>query len=59
METQIVAAISHIKNTSKKKPTNERILFYLNKEGATNWDDMTVKEVLCYCLLRLNLIAMT
>ena len=32
METQILAAISHIKNISKKRPTNERILSYLNKK---------------------------
>ena len=47
MESQILSAISHIKNISKKRPTNERILSYLNKKGATNWDEKTVKEVLC------------
>ena len=47
MDSQILTAISHIKNISKKRPTNERILSYLNKEGATNWDEKTVKEVLC------------
>ena len=35
MGTQILAAISHIKNTCKRRPTNERILSYLNKKGAT------------------------
>ena len=33
--------------TSKKRTTNERILSYLNKKGAANWDEKTVKEVLC------------
>ena len=47
MESQILSAISHIKNISKKSPTNERILSYLKKKGATNWDEKTVKEVLC------------
>ena len=43
MKSQILSAISHI----KKRSTNERILSYLNKEGAANWDETTVKEVLC------------
>ena len=47
MESQILSAISHIKNISKKRPTNESILSYLNKKGATNCDEKTVKEVLC------------
>ena len=47
MESQILSAISHIKNISKKRPTSECILSYLNKKGATNWDEKTVKEVLC------------
>ena len=47
MESQIFSAISHIKNISKKRPTNECILSYLNKKGATNWDEKTMKEVLC------------
>ena len=47
MESQILSAISHIKYISKKRPTNERILSYLNKKEATNWDEKTAKEVLC------------
>ena len=47
MDSQILTAISHIKNISKNRPTNERILSYLNKEGATNWNEKNVKEVLC------------
>ena len=47
MESQILAAISHIKNISKKRPTNECILSCLNQKWATNWDKKTVKEVLC------------
>ena len=46
MEYQILSAISHTKNISKKRPIDERILSYLNKKGATNWDEKTVKEVL-------------
>ena len=45
MDYQILTAISHIKNISKNRPTNERILSYPNK-GATNWNEKTVKEVL-------------
>ena len=41
METQILAAVSHIRIISKKKPTNEPILPYLNKKVATNWDKKT------------------
>ena len=44
---QILSAVSHIKIISKKRPTDERISSYLNKKGATNWDEKTVKEVLC------------
>ena len=44
METQILAAISHIKNISKKRPTNERILSYLNKTGSTYWDKKVCEE---------------
>ena len=47
METQILATISHIKNISEKRPTNEGILSYLNKKGASNWDEETVKEEMC------------
>ena len=42
-----LAAISHIKNISKKRPTNERILSYLNKKGTTSTGEETVKEVMC------------
>ena len=47
MGTQILAAISHIQNICKRRPTNGRILSYLNKKGATNWDEKTVNEVMC------------
>ena len=47
MESQILSAITLTKNISKQRPTNEHILSYLNKKGATNWDEKTVKEVLC------------
>ena len=47
MESQILSTISHIKNISKKRPTNRRTLSNQNKKGATTWDERTVKEVLC------------
>ena len=47
MKSQILSAISHIKIISKKRPTDERLLSYLTKKGATNWDEKTVREVLC------------
>ena len=47
MESQILSTISHIKNISKKRPTNKCILSYQNKKGATRWDERTVKEVSC------------
>ena len=47
MESQILSVIPHIKIISKKRPSNERILSYLNKKRATNWDEKTVDEVLC------------
>ena len=48
MESQILSTISHIKNISKKRPTNRRTLSNQNKKGATTWDERTVKEVLCF-----------
>ena len=36
METQILAAISHNKDISKKKPIDELTLFYLNKKGVSS-----------------------
>ena len=47
MESQILSAISHIEDITRMRPTNERPLSYLNKKGATNWDEKTAKEVLC------------
>ena len=38
---------SNIKNISKKRHPNERILSYLKNKGATNRDEKTVNEVLC------------
>ena len=46
-ESQILSAVSHIKNISKKRTINERILSYLNKKGIASSDEKTVKEVLC------------
>ena len=47
MESEILSAFSHIKAISKKRPTNEPILSFLKQKGVKNWDENTVKEVLC------------
>ena len=47
MESEILSAFSHIKVISKKRRTNEPILSFLKQKGVTNWDENTVKEVLC------------
>ena len=43
----LVCCYLYYQNISKKRPTNERILFYLNNKGVTNWDKKTVKETSC------------
>ena len=43
---EISNIISNI--TSKKRSTNERLLSYLSKKGATNWVKKTMKEVFLF-----------
>ena len=47
MEKLLLEAINHIKDASKKKPTTERLLTYINKYSATNCDEATVEDTLC------------
>ena len=39
--------ITHITSVSKKRPTTERLLTYINKSSATNCDETTVQDTLC------------
>ena len=54
MEKLLLEAITHIKSVSKKRPTTERLLTYINKSSTTNFDEATIKDALC--ILRTNLI---
>ena len=47
MEKLLLEAITHIKSVSKKKPTPERLLTYINKSSATNCDEATIQDALC------------
>ena len=47
MEKLLPEAITHIKSVSKRKPTTERLLTYINKSLATNCDKVTVQDTLC------------
>ena len=42
MDTQMLEAISYIRNVSKKKVAIDRIVTYLNNAGASNWDKDSV-----------------
>ena len=44
MENEILEAISHIKNVSKKSPTAEKILNHISKTSASNIDLTFVNE---------------
>ena len=66
MENQILEAISHIKNISKKKVTINRIVAQINNSAATNWDlecvksflnEMTVKGIINECYKPLTIFA--
>ena len=46
MEKLLLEAINHIKSVSKKKPTTERLLTYINKSSAINCDEVTVEDTL-------------
>ena len=52
MEKLLLEAITHIKSVSKKKPTTERLLTYINIYSATNCDEVTIQDTLC--ILRTN-----
>ena len=47
MENQIVEAINYIKKISKKKPSIDRLLAYINTATANNWDREFVQDTLC------------
>ena len=44
MENQILEAISHIKNVSKKSPVAEKFLNHISKTSASNIDLTFVNE---------------
>ena len=46
IENQILEAISHTRNISKKKITIDRIVAQINNSAATNWDLESVKSCL-------------
>ena len=50
MENQILEAISHIKNISKKSPTAEKILYHISNTSASSMDlsfvNETIKELI-------------
>ena len=46
MENQILEAISHIKNLSKKSPTAEKFLSHISKTSASNIDLTFVNETI-------------
>ena len=45
MENQILEAINHIKNISKKKITIDRIVAQLDNSAAANWDLESINHV--------------
>ena len=47
MEKLLPEAITHIKSVSKRKPTTERLLTYINKSSATNCNKATIQDTLC------------
>ena len=47
LERQLLEAINHIKNVSKKRVTADRVLSYRKKIGATNWDQESINDMLC------------
>ena len=52
MENQILEAISHIINISKKKITIDRIIAQIDNAVATNWDLEFVKSCLNEMLVK-------
>ena len=47
LEKQLLEAINHIKNVSKKRVTADCLLSHLKKIGATNWDQESINDMLC------------
>ena len=43
MDTQIMEAISYIRNVSKPKVTTDKIVTYLKNAGVLNWDKESIK----------------
>ena len=52
MENQILEAISHIRNISKKKITIDCIIAQIDNAVATNWDLEYVKSCLNEMLVK-------
>ena len=46
MEKLLLEAITHIKSVSKKKPTTERLLTYINKSSPINCDEAAIQDTL-------------
>ena len=46
LEKQLLEAIHHIKNVSKKRVTADRLLSHLKKIGAENWDQESNNDIL-------------
>ena len=42
LEKQLLEAINHIKNVSKKRVTADRLLNHRKKIGAKNWDQESI-----------------
>ena len=38
MDTQMLQAISYIRNVTKEKVTIDKVVTYLNNVGASNWN---------------------
>ena len=47
LEKQLLEAINHVKNVSKKRVTADRLLSHLKKIGTTNWDQESINDMLC------------
>ena len=47
LEKQLLEAVNHVKNVSKKRVTADRLLSHLKKTGTTNWDQESINDMLC------------
>ena len=43
MDTQMLELINYIRNVTKKKVTIDKIVTYLNKAGASNWNKESIE----------------